>query len=152
LCTGKAVFGMDARREGMVYASIEHPPVLSGKVESYDGTEALQVAGVQQIIPLDPFQPPPAFQPLGGIAVVADNTWAAFQGRKKLKVVWDNGANETYDSDQYKKALQETARQPGKIVRSEGNVEPAFATGGKIIEAEYYVPLLAHASMEPPVA
>jgi len=84
--------------------------------------------------------------------VIADNTWAAFQGRKKLKVVWDNGPNETYDSEQYKKALQETARQPGKVVRSEGDVESAFATGGKIIEAEYYVPLLAHASMEPPVA
>ncbi len=66
LCTGKAVFGMDARREWMVYASIEHPPVLGGKVKSYDGAEALQVAGVRQIVPIGPFQPPPAFQPLGG--------------------------------------------------------------------------------------
>ena len=152
LCTGKAVFGMDARMEGMVYASIEHPPVLGGKVKSYDDTAALQVAGVRQIVAIDPFQPPPAFQPLGGIAVIADNTWAAFQGRKQLKVVWDNGPNETYDSEQYKKELQETARQPGKVVRSEGDVDAGFAQGGKIIEAEYYVPLLAHASMEPMVA
>ena len=152
LCTGKAVFGMDARLEGMVYASIEHPPVLGGQVKSYDDTAALQVAGVRQIVAIDPFQPPPAFQPLGGIAVIADNTWAAFQGRKQLKVVWDNGPNETYDSEQYKKELQETARQPGKVVRSEGDVDAGFAQGGKIIEAEYYVPLLAHASMEPMVA
>ena len=152
LCTGKAVFGMDARMEGMVYASIEHPPVLGGQVKSYDDTAALQVAGVRQTVAIDPFQPPPAFQPLGGIAVIADNTWAAFQGRKQLKVVWDNGPNETYDSEQYKKELQETARQPGKVVRSEGDVDAGFAQGGKIIEAEYYVPLLAHASMEPMVA
>jgi isoquinoline 1-oxidoreductase subunit beta len=152
LCTGKAIFGMDARMEGMVYASIEHPPVLGGKVKSYDETAALQVAGVRQTVALDPFQPPPAFQPLGGIAVIADNTWAAFQGRKQLKVVWDHGPNETYDSEQYKKALQETARKPGKVARHEGDVDAAFVQGGKIIEAEYYVPLLAHASMEPMVA
>jgi isoquinoline 1-oxidoreductase beta subunit len=84
--------------------------------------------------------------------VIADNTWAAFQGRKKLKIDWDNGANESYDSEAYKKELQETARKPAKVVRSEGDVDAAFAKGGKIIEADYYVPLLAHASMEPMVA
>jgi isoquinoline 1-oxidoreductase subunit beta len=152
LCTGKAVYGMDARVEGMVYASIEHPPVLGGKVKSYDDKEALKVAGVRQTISIDPFKPPPAFQPLGGVAVIADNTWAAFQGRKKLNIVWDNGPNETYDSAQYKKELQETARKPAKVIRSEGDVDAAFAKGGKMMEAEYYVPLLAHASMEPLVA
>ncbi len=152
ICTGKAIYGMDARIDGMVYASIEHPPVLGGKVKSYDDKEALKVAGVRQTIPIDPYTPPPAFQPLGGIAVIADNTWAAFEGRKKLKIVWDNGPNETYNSDQYKKELQETAHQPGRVVRNEGDVEAAFAKGGKIVEADYYVPLLAHASMEPMVA
>ncbi|MCU1341278.1 MAG: twin-arginine translocation pathway signal protein [Candidatus Acidoferrum typicum] len=152
LCTGKAVFGMDAQLDGMLYASIEHPPVLGGKVKSVDSQEALKVAGVRQIVPIDPYQPPPAFQPLGGVAVIADNTWAAFQGRKKLKIDWDNGANESYDSEAYKKELQETARKPAKVVRDEGDVDAAFAKGGKIIEADYYVPLLAHASMEPMVA
>ncbi len=152
LCNGKAIYGMDARIDGMVYASIEHPPVLGGKVKSYDDTEALKVSGVRQTFALDPFKPPPAFQPLGGVAVIADNTWSAFQGRKKLKVTWDNGPNETYDSAQYKKELQETARKPAKVVRSEGDVDSVFAKGGKIIEADYYVPLLAHASMEPMVA
>ncbi len=152
LCTGKALYGMDARMDNMVYASIEHPPVLGGKVQSYDDSEALKVAGVRQTIAIDPFKPPPAFQPLGGIAVIADNTWSAFQGRKKLKLVWDNGPNETYDSAQYKKELQETARKPAKVVRSEGDVDSVFAKGGKIMEADYYVPLLAHVSMEPMVA
>lgn len=152
LSTGKAVYGMDARLDGMVYASIEHPPVLGGKVKSYDDKQTLKVAGVHQTIPIDPFQPPPAFQPLGGIAVIADNTWAAFQGRKKLNISWDNGANETYDSDQYQKELRDTSHKPGKIIRNEGDVDAAFAKGGKTLEADYYVPLLAHAPMEPMVA
>lgn len=152
LCTGKAAYGMDAHVEGMVYASVEHPPVLGGKVKSVDDSAALKVAGVHQTVAIDPFKPPPAFQPLGGVAVIADNTWAAFQGRKKLKIEWDNGPNESYDSDAYKKELLQTAHTPGKVIRAEGDVDAAFARGGKIIEADYYVPLLAHASMEPMVA
>jgi isoquinoline 1-oxidoreductase subunit beta len=151
-CTGKAIYGMDARMEGMVYASIEHPPVLGGKVKSYDDKDALKVAGVLETVAIDPFQPPHAFQPLGGVAVIAENTWAAFQGRSKLNVTWDHGANAVYNSEQYKKELQETARKPGAVARNEGDVDAAFAGGGKIIEAEYYVPHLAHAPMEPPAA
>jgi isoquinoline 1-oxidoreductase subunit beta len=152
LCTGKAGFGMDAHVSGMVYASVEHPPVLGGKVKSYDDKAPLQVKGVTQTIPIKPFTPPHHFQPLGGVAVIADNTWAAFQGRKKLNVAWDNGANASYNSDSYKKELQETARKPGKVARNIGDVDAAFAKGGKIVEAEYYIPHLAHAPMEPPVA
>ena len=152
LCTGKAVYGMDARIDGMVYASIERPPVLGGKVKSYDDKSPLQIAGVQQTVPIDPFTPPCAFQPLGGVAVIADNTWAAFQGRKKLNIVWENGPNETYNSGEYQKELQETSHKPGKVIRNEGDVDGAFAKGGAVFEAEYYVPLLAHASMEPMVA
>src|SRR6266403_1213490 len=152
MITGKALYGMDARVAGMVYASIEHPPVFGGTVKSYDEKAPLKVPGVRQVVPVDPFKPPAAFQPLGGVAVIADNTWAAFQGRKSLNVVWDSGPNESCDSDQYKKELQEAARKPGKSVRNEGDVESAFAKGGKTFEADYYVPLLAHAAMEPLVA
>src|SRR3989449_7497 len=152
LVTGKAVYGMDARVDGMVYASVEHPPVLGGKVKSYDDKEALKVAGVRQTVPIDPFQQAPAFQPLGGIAVIADNTWAAFQGRKKLNIAWDNGPNESYDSDSYKNELRATSHNPCKVVRNIGDADAAFAKGGKVYEADYYVPLLAHASMEPMVA
>jgi isoquinoline 1-oxidoreductase subunit beta len=152
LVTGKAIYGMDARVDGMVYASVEHPPVIGGKVKSFDDKEALKVAGVLQTVPIDPFQPPPAFQPLGGIAVIADNTWAAFQGRKKLNISWDNGPNETYNSDAYKNELRETSHNPCKVVRNIGDAEAVFAKGGTIHEADYYVPLLAHASMEPMVA
>jgi isoquinoline 1-oxidoreductase beta subunit len=152
LVTGKAIYGMDARAEGMLYASVERPPVLGGKVKSYDDKEALKVAGVRQIVPIDPFQGAPAFQPLGGIAIIADNSWAAFQGRKKLNISWDNGANETYNSDQYKNELRETSHHPCKVVRNVGDADAVFAKGGKVHEADYYVPLLAHAAMEPLVA
>src|SRR6202163_407576 len=152
LVTGKAIYGMDARLEGMVYASVERPPVLGGKVKSYDDKEALKVAGVRQTVPIDPFKPPPAFQPLGGIAVIADNTWAAFQGRKKLNIAWDNGPNETYNSDAYKNELRATSHNPCKVVRNIGDADAAFAKANKRYEADYYVPLLAHAAMEPLVA
>src|SRR5437660_3444996 len=152
LVTGKAIYGMDARMEGMVYASVEHPPVLGGKVKSYDDKESLKVAGVRQTVPIDPFQQAPAFQPLGGIAVIADSTWAAFQGRKKLNISWDNGPNETYNSEAYKNELRATSHNPCKVVRNIGDVDAVFAKGGKVHEADYYVPLLAHASMEPMVA
>jgi isoquinoline 1-oxidoreductase beta subunit len=152
LCTGKAMYGMDARIDGMVYASIERPPVFGGKVKTLDDQEALKVAGVHQTVSIDPFKPPAAFQPLGGVAVIADNTWAAFQGRKKLKVTWDNGPNESYDSAEYKKELRETAHNPGKLVRNVGDSDKAFTTDKNVFEADYYVPLLAHAAMEPLVA
>jgi isoquinoline 1-oxidoreductase beta subunit len=152
ICTGKAVFGMDVAREGMVYASVEHPPVVGGKVRSVDDREALQVRGVQKVIPIDPFKPPYQFQPLGGVAVIADSTWAAFQGRKKLKVDWDHGANAGYNSEAFRKQLSASVTQAGKVVRNLGNVDAEFAKGGRIIEAQYYVPHIAHATMEPPVA
>ncbi len=152
ICTGKAIYGMDAHLEGMVYASVEHPPVLGGKVKSCQDQEALRVPGVRQTVLIEPFKPPHGYQPLGGVAVIADNTWAAFQGRKKLRMVWDQGPNAAYNSDQFKKELQETARHPGKVMRNEGDVDAEFAKGGKTFEAEYYVPHLAHATMEPPVA
>lgn len=150
--TGKAIYGMDAQMDGMVYASIQRPPVLGGKVKSFDDKDALKVRGVSQTVSIDPFQGPWGFQPLGGVAVIANNTWAAFQGRKSLKIDWDNGPNASYNSDQYKKQLQETARSSAKVVRNLGDVDGAFAKGGKIVEAEYYVPHLAHAAMEPLVA
>src|SRR5579863_1122072 len=150
--TGKAVYGMDARMDGMVYASIQRPPVIGGKVKSFDDKETLKVAGVSQTVSIDPFQGPWGFQPLGGVAVIADNTWAAFKGRKSLQIDWDNGPNASYNSDAYKKEMQQTARTSAKVVRNLGDVDSAFAKGAKIIEAEYYVPHLAHAAMEPLVA
>jgi len=149
---GKAIFGMDVRVDGMVYASIEHPPVFGGKIRSLDDTEALKVPGVSRTVRIAPFTPPAGYQPLGGVAVIADNTWSTFQGRKKLRIDWDNGPNETYNSDEYRKELEATVHSACKVLRNEGDVDAGFAQGGKIVEADYYVPLLAQAPMEPMVA
>ncbi|MBZ5528865.1 MAG: molybdopterin-dependent oxidoreductase [Acidobacteriia bacterium] len=152
MVSGKALYGQDARIDGMLYAAIAHPPVLGGTVKSLDDKDALAFPGVKQTHTIDTFKAPHAFQALGGVAVLADSTWAAFQGRKKLKIEWALGAHGVFTSDAYKKQLQETARKPGKVFRNNGDVDAVFAKGGKIIEAEYYAPLLAHASMEPPAA
>ncbi|MGB2623666.1 MAG: molybdopterin cofactor-binding domain-containing protein [Candidatus Acidiferrum sp.] len=152
MCTGKAKYGQDARMPGMLYASVAHPPVLGSTVKSLDDSAARSVAGVKQTATIDTFKPPVLFQALGGVAVLADSTWAAFQGKKKLKIEWENSSHAVFNSDPYKKELQETARKPGKVVRELGDVDAAFAKGGKIVEAEYYAPLLAHAPMEPPAA
>jgi isoquinoline 1-oxidoreductase beta subunit len=152
MCTGKAGYGQDTRMEGMLYASVARPPVFGSTVKSVDDKAALSVTGVKQTATVDAFKPPVGFQALGGVAVLADNTWAAMQGRKKLKIEWEKSPHSVWNSDAYKKELQETARKPGKVVRESGNVDEAFAKGGKIVEAEYYAPLLAHASMEPPAA
>ena len=151
-CTGKAHYGQDTRMDGMLYASVLHPPVLGSAVKSVDDSATLTIAGVKQTATIDTFKPPVLYQALGGVAVLADNTWAAFQGKKKLKIEWETSPHGVFTSDTYKKELQETARKPGKVVRDLGDVDAAFAKGGKIVEAEYYAPLLAHASMEPPAA
>jgi isoquinoline 1-oxidoreductase subunit beta len=152
LCTGKAKYGQDTRMTGMLFASVAHPPVLGSTVKSLDDSAALAVTGVKQTAMIDTFKPPVLFQALGGVAVLADSSWAAFQGKKKLKVEWQNSEHSVFNSDPYKTELQETARKPGKVVRDFGNVDAEFAKGGKIVEAEYYAPLLAHAPMEPPAA
>ena len=152
IVTGKAQYGMDTRVAGMHYAVVARPQVYGGKVVSFDAAEALKVPGVVQVVAIDATPGAPQFNPLGGVAVIARNTWAAMQGRKALKIVWDDGPNAGYDSVAYRKTLEEAARKPGTVVRNEGDFTAAAAAAAKRITAEYYLPHLAHASMEPPAA
>ena len=155
IVTGKAIFGMDATMPGMVYASIEHPPVLGQKIKSYDDKAALKVPGRSE----NPdhrhcLNRPISFKPLGGVAVIADNTWAAFQGRKSAEDrVGQQPAFDVQLRTVFRKTLEETSRQAGQGGAQRRRCGCRFRrSGGKIIEAEYYTPHLAHASMEPPVA
>ena len=152
IVTGKAGFGMDARRPGMVYASIERSPVLGGTIKSVDTKETRAVKGVIDVVTIDNAKPPYLFQALGGIAVIADSTWAAMQGRKKLKVEWIAGEHAVMSDGPYRKAMEEVVSKKQKVVRNVGDVDAEFAKGGKIIEANYWIPTLSHAPMEPPVA
>src|SRR5260221_2526570 len=152
ITTGKAVYGIDAKMPGMKYAVIARPPVFGGKLASHDASAAMKVPGVEKVVVIEGTPAPAKFQPLGGVAVVAKNTWAALQGRDALKLTWDDGPHASYDSAAYKKQLEEVVREPGKIVRNDGGVEKALAGAAKVISAEYYIPHIAHATMEPPSA
>ena len=152
IATGKAEYGMDTRLPGMLHAVVARPQVYGGKVTSFDSAAALKVPGVVRVVQIDATPGAPQFNPLGGVAVIARNTWAAMQGRNALKIVWDDGPNSGYDSVAYKATLEEAARKPGKIVRNDGDFTATAAAAAKRITAEYYLPHLAHASMEPPAA
>ncbi|MDW8124958.1 MAG: molybdopterin cofactor-binding domain-containing protein [Geminicoccaceae bacterium] len=152
IVTGKAIYGTDVRLPGMLFAVAVRPPVYGGKVKSFDARAAKAVPGVVDVIEIPGTPEPAAFMPMGGVAVVAKTTWAALQGREKLKVEWDDGPNASYDSDAYRKRMSEIAARPGKVVRNQGDVEKALAAAAKVITAEYYQPHMAHATMEVPNA
>jgi len=152
ITTGRATYGIDARVPGMKYAVVARPPVVGGKLVSFDPKDALAVAGVERVEVVQAWPWPSKFMPLGGVAVIARNTGAAIMGRDALKIVWDDGPNKSYDSDLYRKAMQETAGKPGNVVRNEGDAEAALKSAARVVTAEYYLPHLAHASMEPPTA
>lgn len=152
ITTGKATYGIDVRLDGMLYAVIARPPVFGGKVASHDAAAAMKVPGVAKVVVIDPPAIPSEFEPLGGVAVIANTTWAAMQGREALNVTWDDGPNASYDSAAYRAQLEEAARKPAKLVREQGTVEKAFPTAAKRLEAEYYIPHAAQATLEPPSA
>jgi len=127
---------------------------VGGKLRRVDSAKALAVPGVLKVVEIPAMAGAPAFQPLGGVAVVASNTWAAMQGRAALAIEWDDGPNAAYDSVAYRETLTEASRKPGKVVRDQGDAPQAWAKAGETerFMAEYHVPHLAHASMETPVA
>ena len=152
ITTGKTHYGSDTRLPGMKYAVIARPPVTGGKLVSFDAADAMKVSGVEKVMEVKGWPWPSKFQPLGGVAVIARNTGAAIKGRDALKIVWDDGANGRYESVAYRTELEEAARKPGLVVRKEGDVDAALKGADKVIVGEYYLPHLAHVSMEPPVA
>jgi isoquinoline 1-oxidoreductase beta subunit len=152
IATGKAVYGTDVKLPGMLHAVVARPPVYLGKVATLDASAALKVPGVVKVVQIEPSAPPAHFNPLGGVAVVAKTTWAAIKGRQALKITWDDGPNATYDSAAYRAQMEAAARKPGKVVRNDGDVDAAMAKAARKVEAEYYLPHLAHATMEPPCA
>ena len=152
ITVGTAHYGSDTRLPGMKYAVIARPPVTGGKLKSFDPSEAMKVSGVEKVMEVQGWPWPSKFQPLGGVAVIARNTGAAIKGRDALKIVWEDGANGNYNSAAYRTELEEAARKPGLVVRKEGDVDTALKGADKVIVGEYYLPHLAHVSMETPVA
>ena len=135
---GKAMFGIDARRPGMLHAAVLRCPVFGGKVASFDATKAKAMPGVKDVIQIST-----------GIAVVADNTWTAFQGRKALDVTWDEGPNAGASNASIFKTFEDKAQTPGVVSRKEGDAASAMSSAAQKVEAVYRAPYQAHATMEP---
>ena len=152
IARGTAVFGSDAKLPDMLYASVERCPVFGGKVKKHDAQAALAVPGVRQVVPLPAATTPPVFNALGGLAVVADNTWATLKGREALEIEWDLGPNASHNSDIMRAEMEQGATTTGREIRAVGDVDAALQSAAKTVEATYYVPMLAHAPMEPPNA
>lgn len=149
---GKAVYGADVSLPGMKYAVIARPPVVGGKVKSFNASAAMEVPGVEGVQQLPDWKAPGAFAPLGGIAVIATNTWAAIQGREALEIEWDHGDNASYVSGDFMAEMKATAEKPGKQLRKQGDPDAAFASAAKVFAETYTQDHMAHAPMEPPVA
>jgi len=155
IVTGKAVFGVDARMDNMLYALVKRPPVVGGKLKSFDADKARKMPGVFDIIELPKYRgPAPGFNQLGGIAVLAETTWQAMQARDAVRVEWDHGENESYDTNKYKKVLQDSVNKEGQSVRTVGDAAAVLeqAEPTHKFTATYSVPHLAHAPMEVPAA
>jgi isoquinoline 1-oxidoreductase beta subunit len=145
--TGTAKFGLDSRVPGMLYAVIARCPVFGGKLKSFDASKTKAVSGVREVFAIDPVGPG-AFT-AGGVAILADNSWAAIQGRQALQITWDEGPATSESSASLRKQFLENAAGPGKVVRNDGDAAAALAAAPKKIEAVYEFPFAAHATMEP---
>jgi isoquinoline 1-oxidoreductase beta subunit len=135
---GRAIFGLDVKVPGMLIAMVERCPVFGGKVKSFNAAKALAIKGVKQVIEIP-----------RGVAVVAESTYAAMQGREALSITWDEGTNAKLSSASISQMFEEKSKQEGKVARKEGDVAAALATAARKIAAVYEVPFLAHAPMEP---
>ena len=137
---GSAEFGIDVRQPGMLHAVIARCPVFGGKPASFDAAKAKALPGVKEVI-----------QVSTGVAVLADNTWNAMQGRRALEVKWNEGPNSEVTSAMISKALAEASARPGPapVARKVGDVHAALAAAASTFEVDYEVPFLAHATMEP---
>lgn len=152
IVTGKATFAADVIEPKALVASIERPPVVGGMIKSFDSAAAKAVQGVVDVIEIPAPKGAPQFQPKGGVAVIASNTWAAMQGRKKLNATWDDGPNGDYNSDDFKAQLLETVNQTQTHVREKGDAVAVLASTSDKLIADYYIPHLAQAPIEPPCA
>lgn len=135
---GKAGFGIDARRPGMLHAAVLRCPVFGGKVASFDATKAKTMPGVKDVIQIST-----------GIAVVADNTWNALQARNAVEVKWDEGPTAAMSSDGIWKMYAAATETPGVVAKKVGDADSAMPGAAQKLEAVYQAPFAAHCTMEP---
>ena len=136
--TGKAMFGIDIKIPGMLYASLARCPVFGGNVASLDATKAKAVPGVRQVVQID-----------NGVAVLATSTWAAMQGREVLDIRWNNGSDAALSSEKIRLMFEEYSKKEGAEGEKMGDIATAFSGAAKTVEAVYELPYVSHSPMEP---
>ncbi len=144
---GAAKFGIDSRVPGLQYAVIARCPIFGGKLKSFDAARAKAVPGVIDVFPVDPVGSS-AFT-AGGVVVIADNSWAAMQGRKALQISWEDGPYAAESSDTLHQQFLANSAQPGKVIRNDGDADGAISSATKKVDVHYEFPFAAHATMEP---
>jgi len=144
---GKRTYGVDTKVPGLQYAAIIHCPVLGGSLKSVDKADALKMKGVSDVVVIPRFNIP--FGSIGGVAVVADNSWTAQQAVKKLKIEWNLGDNASYDTKAYKKQLVANVEKPATLAAERGDIDKAFNAAKHKVSATYTGGHLSHAPMEP---
>ena len=148
IVTGKAVYGADVRLPGMLYAVVERSPVHGGSLKSYDDTAALKINGVRKVITVPAVGGSTNVH--AGVAVIADSTWAAMQGRDALAIEWNAGPHGGETSAAHSKKMLELTSRPGEAtVNRLGDPDKVLAAADDVLSATYEVPFLSHATMEP---
>lgn len=143
---GTAKFGIDATVAGMVYASVERCPVFGGKLLSFDDSDTRKVKGV---IAVETCERIIGQQKTEGVAVIAENYWAAVQGRKALLVKWDYQGFDNFNTKSYEQELRDAAKQEGAVEHTQGDFDKAFAEAPVKLEAFYETPVVSHSAIEP---
>ena len=144
---GSAIFGIDSRIEGMLYASIERSPVFHGKVKSFNAQQVLEIPGVRHVVRTEMRVTNHTRE---GVAVVADNYWAALQGRKALSVEWDDSEVEEWDSTRIYAQYKQDSELEGVNYQKKGDIHGVMNKANRVITSEYRSPMMSHAPLEPP--
>lgn len=147
---GSATFGLDFRLPNMKFAAMKRCPTTFGKIKKLIKEKAESIHGVESIIEIPRVATP--FGTLGGVAVVASNTWAAFKGKEALDIAWEMGENGNYNSNSFMKTLTNNVHKQGKVAKVKGTINMAFKNSAQTIESTFQLPHLAHTPMEVPNA
>ena len=135
---GSAIYGIDVKLKDMVYAALAQPPALGGAVKTFDDEKARAMPGFIATVLTS-----------SGVVVVADSWWRARKARDQLKIDWDDGPNATLNDAKIAQVLRKGAEAEGRVARNDGDAAAAIKSAPRVVRADYELPLLAHATLEP---
>ncbi len=148
---GSAIYAGDLRLPGMLFAVIARCPIYGGSIKSFDDTKTKAIAGVRHVVPL--YDPADGNSPVApGVAIVADTTWAALEGRRVLEVTWNEGPNRAMNSASLDRRFDDAVKRDGVPHRDDGDVKAALAASARTVTSTYRAPFLVHQAIEPLVA